>query len=127
MPLPRWLARFNRIGTNRFFGLFAHRVPPWVVVHHRGRVSGREYQAVVWSFRTADGFVVALTYGSGSDWVQNVRAAGGCVVERRGKQFAVTGARVVVGDEGRRLAPWVLRPALRVLLVKDFLVLSIGE
>lgn len=31
-----------------------------------------------------DGFLVALPWGSGTNWVRNVRAAGGCVVRWRG-------------------------------------------
>ena len=80
MPLPHWLARFNRRFTNRFFMLFAGRVPPWVIVRHRGRTSGRLYEVPLASFRVDGGFVFALTYGSSADWVRNIQAAGCCDV-----------------------------------------------
>jgi hypothetical protein len=37
------------------------------VVRHIGRTSGREYQTPVHAVATADGFTVALPYGSDSD------------------------------------------------------------
>ena len=127
MPLPRWLARFNRVGTNRFFGLFAHRLPPWTVVGHRGRRSGREYSTVIVTFRTDGGLVAALTYGAAkSEWVQNVLAAGECVVRRGGKEFAVVGPRLITGVEGRVMTPLVVRPALALLRVSEYMVLPTG-
>ena len=37
MPLPRSLAQFNKVVTNRFFAPLAGRVPPWIVIEHVGR------------------------------------------------------------------------------------------
>lgn len=68
---------------------------------------------------------LALTYTAGrSDWVKNVLAAGRCVVERRGRRVEVVGARVVPGEEGLAMMPVVVRPFLRLLRVRDFLVLE---
>lgn len=59
------------------------------VVHHQGRVSGRQYRTPVGTVPTADGFVVALVYGSDTDWVKNVLAAGSAVVTHEGQQYEV--------------------------------------
>lgn len=116
MPLPRRLARFNRHATNRFFGLFAGRLPPWAIVHHRGRVTGRPYATPVTAFRRHGGFVVPLTYGAAStEWVANVLAAGGCVLERAGERIELGEPQVVTGHEGRHPVPAIVRPALRLL------------
>src|ERR671924_348945 len=47
MPLPRRLATFNRVVTNRVLGPFARYVPGFAVVSHVGRRSGRTYRTPV--------------------------------------------------------------------------------
>jgi deazaflavin-dependent oxidoreductase (nitroreductase family) len=59
------------------------------VVRHVGRTSGREYQTPVHAVATAEGFVVALPYGSDSDWVKNVRAHGSAVIIHDGSEYRV--------------------------------------
>ena len=55
MPLPRWLARFNRRVTNRLFGPVAPRLPGFGVVVHTGRKTHRPYRTPMNVFRCADG------------------------------------------------------------------------
>lgn len=59
------------------------------VVRHVGRTSGREYETPVHAVATADGFAVALPYGSNSDWVKNVRARGTAVMIHDGNEYRV--------------------------------------
>ena len=47
MPLPRRLARFNLLVTNRVLGPFARHAPGFAVVLHVGRRSGRTYRTPV--------------------------------------------------------------------------------
>src|SRR5438046_8214286 len=44
------------------------------VVRHVGRTSGKPYETPVHAVRTDGGFIVALPYGAGTDWVRNVLA-----------------------------------------------------
>ena len=122
MPIPRWVARANRVGFNRL----SRHVTPWLpgfgVVVHRGRRSGRNYSTPVNVFRSADGYVVALTYGSDSDWVKNVLAAGGAELRTRGRRVPVRSPRIY-HDESRRSVGLIARQALRLLDVSDFLAL----
>lgn len=127
MPLPRALARFNRRATNRVMGLWAGTIPPWMMVHHRGRVSGRAYATPVWAFATEHSIVVALTYGAGSDWVRNVLAAGEARVDRSGEEQVVHHPRIVTGQDGLDVLPGVVHPVLRVLRVDEFLVFDLVE
>jgi len=53
------------------------RLPPFAVLHHRGRRSGRSYDTPVQALRTNDGWVVALAYDHNSAWALNLLAAGG--------------------------------------------------
>src|SRR5918999_6188583 len=123
MPLPRALARFNRVVTNRILGHLAFVTPPFAIVVHRGRRSGREYKTLVWAFRSEQGFLIALTYGSRSEWVKNVLADGGAtLITRQGRRDLVH-PRIVHGDEGLQAMPLFIRPALRILSVDDYLFL----
>jgi deazaflavin-dependent oxidoreductase (nitroreductase family) len=64
-------------------------LPLYGVVEHRGRRSGKTYRTPVVVRPTADGFVVPMPWGEATDWYRNVRAAGGCVIRWKGRQYAV--------------------------------------
>jgi deazaflavin-dependent oxidoreductase (nitroreductase family) len=123
MGFPRWMPAFNRRVTNRVTGRFATWAPGFGVVVHRGRRSGRTYRTPVNVFTTPDGYMVALTYGTESDWVRNVMAEGGCELETRGRVLHLGSPRIV-HDDSLRMAPPAIRPILRMLDVADLLMLS---
>jgi deazaflavin-dependent oxidoreductase (nitroreductase family) len=123
MVLPRWLARFNRVGTNRVSRLVAGRSPGFGIVVHTGRRSGREHRTPVNVFRREGGFVVALTYGSESQWVRNVLAAGRAEIVTRGQARPVVNPRVVT-DPACRAVPPPVRPILKALAVDQFLLID---
>jgi deazaflavin-dependent oxidoreductase (nitroreductase family) len=122
MALPRALARFNRVATNRVTGPFAARLPGFAIVRHVGRRSGREYATPVNLFRSGDRYVIALTYGAESQWVRNVLAAGEARVVTRGRTLLLTDPEIVHDPSGA-LVPQPVRRILRALDVSDFLVL----
>lgn len=123
MPAPRWLARFNQHVTNHITGPVAPRLPGFGVVVHTGRKTQRRYRTPVNVFATEDGFVVALTYGKDSNWVQNVLAAGGCRLETRGRAWRLTNPRLV-HDPRHRLVPAPVGVILGLTNVDDFLRLD---
>jgi deazaflavin-dependent oxidoreductase (nitroreductase family) len=119
MPLPRRLARFNKVATNRIAGPLASRVPAMAVIVHRGRISGNEYRTPVncWiDDRTA---IVALTYGRGTDWLKNLTAAGGGTVVARGRSHRV-GRPQLIGLEGMVRMPRIVRGILGLIDVTEF-------
>jgi hypothetical protein len=122
----RIFARFNRSVANPVTRLFAGRVPPFAVVRHRGRVSGRGYATPVWAFATRDGLVFALLYGRVSDWAKNVLAADGASVIRHGQIDEYGQPQLIAGNDGLRLVPAILRPPLRLFRVRDFLRVSLS-
>jgi deazaflavin-dependent oxidoreductase (nitroreductase family) len=117
------VARLNRIGLNRL----ARHVVPWLpgfgLLHHRGRRSGLAYSTPICVFRRGRGLVVALTYGSESDWVRNVLAAGQCDIDMQGQRLHAAEPRLL-GDEAARWLPAPVRFFLRVLHVNEYLELS---
>ena len=94
MELSRRVARFNKALNNPVQGLYAWALPPWAVLLHRGRRSGRSYRTPVLAFRRDRTLIVALLYGEQSDWLRNMQDDGGRVV-RMGRTYEVSAPRVV--------------------------------
>jgi deazaflavin-dependent oxidoreductase (nitroreductase family) len=114
----------NRRVTNHVLGPLARFLPGFGVITHTGRRSGRAYRTPVNVFRRPGGYAVALTYGSQSDWVRNVLAEGGCVLETRGRHVALTHPRLVHDDEHQAMPPLV-RWVLAGVQVTELLLLDV--
>jgi deazaflavin-dependent oxidoreductase (nitroreductase family) len=121
--MSRSIARFNVRGTNRVTRPFAGRLPGFGVVRHVARTSGTPYETPVNLFRDGDRYVVALTYGSDSQWVKNVLAAGRCAVRTGGKTVEVADP-TVFRDPERKAVPAGVRAVLRALDVDEFMSLT---
>jgi deazaflavin-dependent oxidoreductase (nitroreductase family) len=120
----RWLAKFNIFVTNRITGLFAGWLPGFGILTHVGRKSGKVYRTPVNLFRAANGFIIALTYSSQSEWVKNVLAAGGCELKTRGTTYQLSAPKVL-RDPMRRRFPIPVRVVLRLVGADDYVELSI--
>ena len=125
MPIPRRIARFNRRVTNPILGPMVVHLPGFGILVHHGRRSGRVYRTPVLSFRRADRLVFALTYGTGTDWVRNVVAAGSCDLVIGGLTLHLVEPRLF-HDPAHRAVPRVVRLALAVLRADDFLELRVS-
>jgi deazaflavin-dependent oxidoreductase (nitroreductase family) len=123
MAFGRRMAAVNRRITNRVTGPLAPRLPGFGVIVHAGRRSGRMYRTPVNVFRVPGGYLVALTYGTNSEWVRNVVAAGGCELETRGRREHLVHPELFHDEKRSHVAPPV-RPILRLLRVADFLRLT---
>ena len=96
---PAAVKQFNKVAVR----LAGHRLfPLWAVLRHRGRNSGRQYTVPVAVIPTETTFIIALPWGRGTDWVRNVRAAGGCTIRWRGLDYECTEPTFV--DKDRALA-----------------------
>jgi len=91
-----------------------------------GRRSGTTYEAPVVVFEHEGALAVALTYGPSVDWVRNV-LGGSAQIERGGVSAGITDARVVTRSVVWASLPRVVRGALRVLRVRDFLLLQVSD
>src|SRR5215471_248928 len=120
MPAPRWLARLNLHVTNRILGPLAKYFPGMGVIVHTGRKTHRLFRTPVLIFKRDDHFIIALTYGRESQWVQNVLAEGGCDLESAGRSRHVTEPHLL-HDTQRRMMPRIVRVVLRLFNVCDFL------
>jgi deazaflavin-dependent oxidoreductase (nitroreductase family) len=124
VPLPRSVARLNRRFTNHLMAPLARVAPGFGILVHRGRHTGKTYRIPVNAFPCGEGFVFALTYGEGSDWVRNVLASHLAVLERRGEEMRLTHPRVVDGSEVVGCIPAPVGFVLRTIGVDRFLVME---
>ncbi|MGA8207916.1 MAG: nitroreductase family deazaflavin-dependent oxidoreductase [Candidatus Dormiibacterota bacterium] len=120
------MARFNRLVTNHLTVRFAGSLPNFGIMVHTGRRSGKQYRTPVNVFPTTDGFRVALTYGSDSQWVRNVIAAGEARLITRRREYRLAHPEFV-HDPRRRGVPLPMRLMLRLVGVADFLSLRVAN
>ncbi len=126
MPLPRLLGRINRRLTNPILWPIVARLPGagFGRIVHVGRRSGRVYRTPMLGFGQGDRVVFALTYGSRTQWVQNVLASGRCDFEtRRGTRHLVEPR--LFRDANPQFVPSVIGAILRGLHAHVFLELRI--
>ena len=97
------------------------------LIGHTGRKSGRQYQTPAGARLTGDTFVIPLTFGSGSDWSRNVRAAGGCSIRLNGVGYTAVGPEVVSAADARPVLLSAFSPVergmFRMLGIKQYLLL----
>jgi len=124
MPIPKYIAFINKHVTNRFFLLFAKWLPPFAIVNHRGRRSGRRYRTPILAFPTGTGFVFALTYGRDVDWVRNLMASDSGRLEYKGDEIPIHGIRFERYDDVRELFPYLVRLPLDLISIEDCLLVE---
>jgi len=122
----RWLAAFNLAVTNRITSRFAAWLPGFGIITHVGRKSGKVYRTPVNVFRAPNGFLIALTYGTQSEWVKNVLAAGGCQLETRGQRYQLS-SPTIVHDPTRRRFPFPVGVILGLVGANDFMQLTVAQ
>jgi deazaflavin-dependent oxidoreductase (nitroreductase family) len=96
---------------------------------HVGRRSGRAYVTSVGARISGDVAVIPLTFGNQSDWVKNVRAAGGCSIRAEGQDYRATRPEFLDRDAAGPLLVSVFSPFVRanfrLLGIKQYLRLRV--
>jgi deazaflavin-dependent oxidoreductase (nitroreductase family) len=127
MEFPQGLARFNRHVTNPIQRMWAGWLPPFGIVEHVGRRSGKSYRTPVNVF-SADvdgkpGVAIVLTYGPDRDWLKNLKAGGGRM-RRNGKTFGIADPQVVTKAEAAAHVTPRARPIFSRLPFEQVLLLT---
>jgi deazaflavin-dependent oxidoreductase (nitroreductase family) len=91
---PRSLAKLNRRVANPLLRPVARLSPPFALVEHAGRVSGRRYATPVFAFRRGREIVIVLSYGRNSHWVRNLTTAGRGGLIRGTRRYGLTNIQV---------------------------------
>jgi len=118
------MRRVNRALTNPLMGLFAGHIPPFAIVHHVGRRSGRRYRTPVVAFPTGRGYVTPLPYGTDTDWCLNVLHASHCTLETAGQRIEMNHLRILKSAAALKDFPALLRPVLRLASLPGYLFLD---
>lgn len=88
--------RFSRSVVNpRMLKTAGRRGAYASLVLNRGRRTGREYRTPVVAVPADDGFVIALPYGTTSNWVRNVLASGSATLVSEGVTYEVDRPEIV--------------------------------
>jgi deazaflavin-dependent oxidoreductase (nitroreductase family) len=99
---------------------FAGRMPGFGLLTYRGRTTGRMYHLPINVFQQGEHYIFVLTYGSESQWVKNVLAAGGCQIRVRGRDVGLVEPELIV-NPAWELIPWPARFIERMAGVTEFL------
>jgi deazaflavin-dependent oxidoreductase (nitroreductase family) len=87
------------------------------LIRHQGRATGRTYETPVWAAPTEDGFVIAIVYGSHTDWLKNVLASGGAVIVHEGDTYPVDQPQIVPMERARTYFPATTQRTQRLVRV----------
>jgi deazaflavin-dependent oxidoreductase (nitroreductase family) len=121
MSMPKWWGHINK----RVFNPRAIAGGKWPVLTHIGRTSGTTYQTPMDAHPVDGGYLFVLVYGSGSDWVQNVLAAGHARLRVEGKELDLTAPRLVGEVEAFQLMPEDVARPPKLLRITDFLRMDV--
>ncbi len=123
MPGPMWLAQVNK----RLFNKAELKRGVRPVLTHVGRSSGRTYHTPLDAHPVENGYIFILMYGSGSDWVKNVLAAGTARLTVDGEEFELASPRVVTKDVAWQQLPATTKAPPDYLRVTEFLQMDISH
>jgi deazaflavin-dependent oxidoreductase (nitroreductase family) len=123
--MPRKVAEFNRVATNRLTGPFAGWLPPMLIVEHRGRRSGQQYRTPLFGYPADNEMIIALTYGPGAEWIKNLQQAGGGTLVARQRRRAFGPPRLDHGIATAPGIPWPIRTFLNLAGIDDYLRLPL--
>jgi deazaflavin-dependent oxidoreductase (nitroreductase family) len=123
MPMPLWWGHVNK----RVFNPRSLRNGKWQVIDHVGRTSGRTYRTPIEALPVDDGFIIVLVYGSRSDWVRNVLAAGTATLEIDGGKVDLVDPVVLTADEAFQRLPADAKRPPKLLKIDEFLAMRYAE
>lgn len=122
MPLPKWLAQINKRVFNRIE--LKRGVRP--VLTHVGRSSGKTYHTPLDAHPVDGGFIFIANYGSSSDWVRNIMAAGTARLKTGGKEFTLESPRLVTKEVAFEQLPATTKAPPDIMNVTECLQMDIS-
>src|SRR6266700_3644135 len=74
---------------------------------------GRQYRNPVSAYPLGDGFVIAVLYGTESNWVRNVMAAGGFTLQTKGRDYQLERPEIITPAQALPAYPALYRRKMR--------------
>jgi deazaflavin-dependent oxidoreductase (nitroreductase family) len=115
VSFPRALSRYLRGALNHGALRFAGHAAI-ADLEHVGRRSGIVRHTPLRACRGPDKVVIGLNFGRGSDWLQNIQAAGSCRMRLGHEQLDLGAPRLVPVRDGVRGMPRLFGIALRYVV-----------
>ena len=95
-----WLTWYHKHVTNPVWvRFFAGRSANSALLHHVGRKSGKAFVTPLTAHKSEDTIIIPMPYGTETDWLRNLQAAGQGVVELDNCSYSVDEPAVVPVDE----------------------------
>jgi deazaflavin-dependent oxidoreductase (nitroreductase family) len=124
-PVVDAVRRMNRSVTNpRVMRTAGTAATQTSVIEHVGHRSGRAYETPVDIVDTATGMLIALPYGTRTDWLRNVLAAGSATVVTGGERVEVDRPAIVATADVVDVIPGRTLRTLRLFGVSQCLRLE---
>ena len=115
------LRRFNRPFANKLVLSFAGEPgTPYAIIRHLGRRSGERYETPVVASPTADGFIIALPYGTDVDWLRNLQACGHGIIFYGGAETPIAAPELIDQISAFLLLPEHWRLICKVFGIKHY-------
>jgi deazaflavin-dependent oxidoreductase (nitroreductase family) len=107
--------------ANRIFLTISGRwLRAYSIVRHVGRTSGREYRNPVSAYPLGDGFVIPVLYGTQSQWVRNIMAAGRFTLRTKGRDYQLERPEIIPPAQAMAASPALLRRIMRSQGIQHF-------
>ena len=113
---PPWLDRIQIKYMNPWIKPLAGHLPGLSIIEHRGRTSGKSYEAVVTAYRKGNQLAIVLGHGR-TDWAKNVLAAGEADVRMSRESLHVVNPRIVPPGGNVAALPSLARRQARKMAV----------
>ena len=127
MKIPNGIRYFNKTILNPLTARIAHSSRgPFCIIYHIGRRSGRPYETPIIAFPTANGFVIALTYGPEVDWYRNICASGCCRIQWHGQVYEIKKIEPLESKTALTYLPGFFRMILGMVGFRDY-VKMVGQ
>ncbi|MGW7534932.1 nitroreductase/quinone reductase family protein [Amycolatopsis sp. NPDC054798] len=95
------------------------------VLRHTGRRTGTAYATPVVADRVETGFIIPLPYGTRTDWIRNVQAAGHAALEVRGETYQVAAPEILDAAAALPQVPPAHARVWRRLRIEHYLKLTV--
>ena len=117
MPVPMWIGKVNK----RVFNPREIKNGERPVLTHVGRSSGTVYRTPLDAHPVDGGYIFIVMYGSESDWVKNIMAAGTVTLTVAGDEIDLTSPRLISKDEAFQVLAETTKAPPEILKVTEYL------
>jgi deazaflavin-dependent oxidoreductase (nitroreductase family) len=99
---------------------------PFAMLRHVGRRSGKTFETPIMVSPLGEDFVLALTYGTKTDWYRNLQANGKGTLIWHGKTYTIEKLEPLDRNTGLSAHHWYEQIILRIMNVENFVRVKVS-